>query len=120
VRTGRITKFFASFSNDLALWLGSHWAFTVAAVLVIVGILFLGVATTNIAISIATLLMVLILQNTQNRDSAALHVKLDELVRQLHGPRDEVAGIESGSHDEIEELRDTDAPAVSESGGPVR
>ena len=116
--TRRITKFFASFSNDLALWLGSHWAFTVAAVLVIVGVLVLGVATTNIAISIATLLMVVILQNTQNRDSAALHVKLDELVTQVDGPRDEVAGIESGSQDEIEELRDTEVPGSVSRAAP--
>lgn len=121
MNTDRITKFFASFSNELALWLGSHWAFTVAAVLVIVGLVSLGVATTNIAISIATLLMVVILQNTQNRDSAALHVKLDELVTQMDGPRDEVAGIESGSRGEIEELRDTEASAaVGESRDPAQ
>ena len=104
---GRITRFFTSFSTVLALWLGSHWALTVAMVLVVLGLLFLGVATTNIAISIATLLMVVILQNTQNRDSAAIHVKLDELVTKEDGPRDEIAGIESASQDEIDELRDT-------------
>jgi low affinity Fe/Cu permease len=103
---GRLNTFFSSFSNLLALWLGSHWAFSIAGVLVVVGIVFLGVATTNIAISIVTLLMVFVLQNTQNRESAALHVKLDELVTRVDGPRDEVAGIESASHEEIEELRD--------------
>jgi low affinity Fe/Cu permease len=110
---GRVTKFFSSFSNLLALWLGSHWAFTIAGVLVVLGVLFVGVATTNIAISIATLLMVVVLQNTQNRESAALHVKLDELVTRMDGPRDEVAGIESASHEEIEELRET-GPSESE------
>ena len=49
--------------------------------------------------------MLFILQNTQNRDSAALHLKLDEVITQLIGPRDEVAGIESKTDDEIEELR---------------
>ena len=81
-------------------------AFTVAAVLVLVGWAAFGVANTNIAISIATLLMVIVLQDTQNRDSAAIHLKLDEIITSLEGPRDEVAGVESGSHEEIEELRD--------------
>jgi low affinity Fe/Cu permease len=103
---GRVSKFFSSFSNALSLWMGSHWAFAVASILVLIGLALVGVATTNIAISIATLLMVVVLQNTQNRDSAALHVKLDEIITHLEGPRDEVAGIESGSHEEIEELRD--------------
>ena len=103
---GRVSKFFSSFSSWLALWVGSHWAFTVAAALVLVGWAVLGVATTNIGISIATLLMVIVLQNTQNRDSAAIHLKLDEIITSLEGPRDEVAGVESGSHEEIEELRD--------------
>src|SRR5688572_23383934 len=106
---GRISKFFSTFSNTLALWVGSHWAFLVATVLVLVGWAILGVATTNIGISIATLLMVVVLQNTQNRDSAAIHLKLDEIITSLEGPRDEVAGIESGTHEEIVELRDEDA-----------
>ena len=115
---GRVTKFFSSFSNLLALWLGSHWAFTIAGILVVLGLLFLGVATTNMAISIATLLMVVVLQNTQNRESAALHVKLDELVTRVDGPRDEVAGIESASHAEIQELRDTGPSEVERELSP--
>jgi low affinity Fe/Cu permease len=106
---GRISKLFSSFSNWLALLVGSHWAFVVAFVLVLVGWAVLGVSTTNIAISIGTLLMVVVLQNTQNRDSAAIHLKLDEIITSLEGPRDEVAGIESGTHEEIVELRDEDA-----------
>jgi low affinity Fe/Cu permease len=106
--TGRISKFFSAFSNWLAKWMGSHWAFVGAAILVLVGLLTLGVEDTNIAISVVTLLMVFVLQNTQNRDSAALHLKLDEIITHLHGPRDELAGVESKSHEEIEELRMAD------------
>ena len=105
---GRVSKFFSTFSNTLALWVGSHWAFVVATVLVLVGWAFLGIATTNIGISIGTLLVVVVLQNTQNRDSAAIHLKLDEIITSLEGPRDEVAGIESGTHEEIVELRHED------------
>lgn len=106
MEAARVSKFFSNFSNRLSLWVGSHWAFVIAAILVAVGLSIAGVATTNIAISIATLLMVVVLQNTQNRDSAALHVKLDEIITSLSEPRDEVAGIESGSQEEIEEVRE--------------
>jgi low affinity Fe/Cu permease len=100
-----LATYFSTFSNFLAKWTGSHWAFSIAAVLVVVSLFSFGIDKTNIAISIITLLMLFVLQNTQNRDSAALHVKLDEIVTHVQGPRDEVAGIESKSDDEIEELR---------------
>jgi len=80
--------------------------------------LLFGVETTNIAISIVTLLMVFVLQNTQNRDSAALHLKLDEIVQAESDARDDVAGVESKSEPEIRELsreeRDVSAAAVGE------
>lgn len=85
--------------------MGSHWALLLAAALVLIGLLTMGAVRTNIAISVVTLLMVFILQNTQNRDSAALHVKLDEIITHQEGPRDELAGLESKSHEEIDELR---------------
>jgi low affinity Fe/Cu permease len=59
--------------------------------------------------------MVFILQNSQNRDSAALHVKLDEIITHLEGPRDDVAGIEIKSHEEIERLHEEMAAAEDES-----
>jgi low affinity Fe/Cu permease len=67
-------------------------------------LLLFGVEITNIAISIGTLLMVFILQNTQNRDSAALHLKLDEMVRAEPEARDDVRGVESKPAHEIDEL----------------
>lgn len=98
-------QFFSAFSNFIAKWTGSHWAFFIAAVLVAAALPTLGIDKTNIGISVITMLMLFILQNTQNRDSAALQVKLDEIITHLQGPRDEIAGIESKSQDEIEELR---------------
>jgi low affinity Fe/Cu permease len=47
---------------------------------------------------------VFILQNTQNRDSAALHLKLDEMVRVEPEARDDVRGVESRPAHEIDEL----------------
>jgi low affinity Fe/Cu permease len=103
-KNGRVHAFFTDFSTWVAKWTGSQWAFIIAAGLVIVGLFSVGVEITNIAISIVTLLMVFVLQNTQNRDSAALHLKLDEVVRVEPDARDEVQGVESKSKDEIDEL----------------
>jgi low affinity Fe/Cu permease len=102
--TTRAHASFADFSTLVARWTGNHWAFLVAAAFVIASLLVFGVEVTNVAISIVTLLMVFILQNTQNRDSAALHLKLDEMVRVEPEARDDVRGVESKPAHEIDEL----------------
>jgi low affinity Fe/Cu permease len=103
-REGHVHTFFSSFASQVAKWTGSHWALLIAAGLVVVSLAAVGVDITNIGISIITLLMVFVLQNTQNRDSAALHLKLDEMVRVEPAARDDVRGVESKSEEEIEEL----------------
>ncbi len=108
----RVDRFFTSFSTWIAKWTGSHWALSVVSVFVVAGLAFTSVEVTNIAISTVTLLMVFVLQNTQNRDSAALHVKLDEIVRVAPEARNEVRGVESKSHDEIRELHREDGDQV--------
>jgi low affinity Fe/Cu permease len=110
---GVMDRFFAAFSGEVAKWTGSAWAFTVVGIMVLVGLSVFGVALTNIAISVVTLLMVFVLQNTQNRDSAALHLKLDEIVRVEPEARDDVRGVESKSEPEIRELTDADVDAAS-------
>jgi low affinity Fe/Cu permease len=99
----RISSAFSALASWLAKWMGSYWAVVIAALLVVISVAILGGRDTNIAIGIVTLLMVFILQNSQNRDSAAFHVKLDEIITHLEGPRNDVAGIEVKSHEEIEE-----------------
>ena len=115
-----VDRVFTAFASSVARWTGSHWAFIVAAVLVVVGLLTTEVEETNLAISIVTLLMVFVLQNTQNRDSAALHLKLDEVVRAEPEARDEIRGAESRSHSEITELtrKDSDSVVPSSEGRP--
>ena len=119
-RPQRADGIFSVFASSVAKWIGSHWAFIVAAVLVVVGLLTTDVEETNLAISIVTLLMVLVLQNTQNRDSAALHLKLDEVVRAEPEARDEIRGAESRSAREIGELsrEDSDSLVPSTDGRP--
>src|SRR5512132_2101175 len=111
-RPQRVDGVFSAFASSVAKWTGSHWAFVVAAVLVIVSLLTMDVEETNLAISIVTLLMVLVLQNTQNRDSAALHLKLDEVVRAEPEARDEIRGAESRSAAEIGELTREDSDSL--------
>jgi low affinity Fe/Cu permease len=95
---------FADFSSRVARWTGHHWAFVIAAILVVTSLSLFEIEITNIAISVGTLLIVMVLQNTQNRDSAALHLKLDEVVRVEPGARDDVRGVESRPANEIDEL----------------
>jgi low affinity Fe/Cu permease len=60
----------------------------------------------NTATTIITFLMVFLIQNTQNRDSAALHLKLDELIKAIHGARNELRGTERLPASEIERLKE--------------
>ena len=50
--------------------------------------------------------MVLVIQNTQNRDSRAIHLKLDELIKSHKGARMEFVDIEDLSDSEIDELQE--------------
>jgi low affinity Fe/Cu permease len=106
-RTGSAAhRFFADVLPRIAKWTGDHWAFLIAAAFVTVSLSILGIEITNVAISIVTLLMVFVLQNTQNRDSAALHLKLDEVVRVEPDARDHLRRAEERSEEEIRELHD--------------
>lgn len=59
----------------------------------------------NTATTIVTFLMVFLIQNSQNRDAAALQAKLDELIRATEGARDQFIGIEHLTDVEIEAVR---------------
>jgi len=59
----------------------------------------------NTGTTIVTFLIVFLIQNTQNRDAKALHLKLDELIFHLKGPRNHLLNVEDLSDDELERLR---------------
>ena len=65
----------------------------------------------NTSTTIITFLMVFVIQNTQNRDGAAIQAKLDELIR-VSAARNTLIGIETLTQDEIEEIRATCAAKV--------
>ena len=82
-------KVFLRFANDTARLAGRPWSFFLCVAVVVVwaltGPLFGFSATWQLIINtgttIVTFLMVFLIQNTQNRDTEAMHIKLDELIR---------------------------------------
>lgn len=58
----------------------------------------------NTGTTIVTFLMVFLIQNTQNRDTKSVHLKLDELIHSVKGARTQFIGLEDLSDDELREL----------------
>lgn len=58
----------------------------------------------NTATTITTFLMVFLIQNTQNRDAKAMHLKLDELLKGVRGARTGLVDIEELSDEELDRL----------------
>jgi low affinity Fe/Cu permease len=104
---------FRKFSNATAGAVGSSWAFMVAAAVVVVWAVLgpiNGFSNTwqlviNTGTTIVTFLMVFLIQNTQNRDSKAVHLKLDELLRGVKGARTSMVDLEDLPDDEIARLK---------------
>jgi len=59
----------------------------------------------NTVTTIVTFLMVFLIQNTQNRDTKALHLKLDELLRAVEGARTSLVNLENLSDEDLENLQ---------------
>jgi low affinity Fe/Cu permease len=59
----------------------------------------------NTGTTIITFLMVFLIQNTQNRDSAAMQIKLDELIRALKGAHNELVDLEDMGEEELEQMK---------------
>jgi low affinity Fe/Cu permease len=59
----------------------------------------------NTGTTVITFLMVFLIQNTQNRDSAAMHLKLDELLRAVKGAETSMANLEDKTEEELDKLK---------------
>src|SRR6188768_3933117 len=59
----------------------------------------------NTATTIVTFLMVFLIQNTQNRDAKAIHLKLDELIHGVHHARNHLISLEQMNDDELDNLQ---------------
>jgi low affinity Fe/Cu permease len=79
------------------------------------------ISGTNLTISIVTLLILPILQATQNRDGAALQAKIDELIKASAKARDDLIGLEQRGENEIASIRQKeDRHARAEDSGSAR
>ena len=108
-----MSRLFGDLANRTSLAAGRATTFLIAVGIVVVwaisGPLFHFSDTWQLVINtgttIVTFLMVFLIQNSQNRDSAAIQVKLDELIR-VGAAQNSLVGIEHLTDAEIEELRD--------------
>jgi low affinity Fe/Cu permease len=110
---GGISRIFSDIANHISQAAGRASVFILAAGTIIVwattGPLFQYSDTWQLVIntgtSVVTFLMVFLIQNSQNRDSAAIQVKLDELIR-VSTAHNSLVGIEHLTDDELQDIRD--------------
>jgi len=104
-----MNTFFRKFAHTTAEVVGSPWAFVLGVVVIVgwaaMGPIFLYSDTWQLVINtsttIVTFLMVFVIQNTQNRDAKAIHLKLDELIRGVKGARTEMVALETCTDEEL-------------------
>jgi len=105
-------ELFRKFAQTTSQAVGSSWAFILAFLIIVVwaitGPLFHYSDTWQLVINtsttIITFLMVFLIQNTQNRDAKAIHLKLDELIKGVKGARTELVDLEDLSDADLERL----------------
>jgi len=109
-----VSDAFRVFARKTSSVLGSAWAFAVAILIIVIwaatGPMFHFSDTWQLIINtgttIVTFLMVFLIQNTQNRDAKAVHLKLDEIIRALAKARNELVDLEELSDEELNKLEE--------------
>jgi low affinity Fe/Cu permease len=105
---------FRKYAHSTAERVGSAWMFLAAVAVVLLWALtgpFFAFSDTwqlviNTGTTIVTFLMVFLIQNTQNRDAKAIHLKLDELIRAVKGARNTLVDLENLSDAELQKLQE--------------
>jgi len=106
-------ELFRKFAHQMSAAVGSPWAFVLAVFIIalwaVTGPVFHYSDTWQLVINtsttIITFLMVFLIQNTQNRDAKAIHLKLDELIKGVSGARTKLVDLENLSDKELEDLQ---------------
>jgi low affinity Fe/Cu permease len=104
---------FSRFANRIALWSAKPGAFLLALVVVVVwamtGPIFNYSNTWQLVITtgatIVTFLMVFVIQNTQNRETLALQIKLSELILAVDGARNKIASAEAADEETLKKIK---------------
>jgi low affinity Fe/Cu permease len=108
-RFGKSLEHFAIWTTN---WVGSSWAFVAALVLVIAWIVTGPIfhfsdtwqLVMNTISSIVTFLMVFLIQRSQNKDTLAMQIKLNELLASQRGASDRLINVEDLSEEEVRDL----------------
>jgi len=109
-----VSDAFRVFAHRSAIMLGSAWAFSGAMLVIIVWLLTGPIfqfsdtwqLIINTATTVITFLMVFLIQNTQNRDAKAMHLKLDEIIRALKSARNQLVDLEDLSDEDLKKLEE--------------
>lgn len=104
---------FRKFAQRVSQMAGTSWSFIFAVLIIVMwattGPIFKYSDTWQLVINtgttIITFLMVFLIQNTQNRDAKAIHLKLDELIKGVKGARTGLVNLEQLSDEELERLQ---------------
>jgi low affinity Fe/Cu permease len=123
-----MNRFFNRFAQATATGMGSYWAFNAAVfaclLWAVTGPLFAFSDTwqliVNTATTVLTFLAVFLIQNTQNRNSLAIQIKLDELLRAVENARTGLVSLENSTDEEIERLRREFERLHDREKGPAR
>jgi low affinity Fe/Cu permease len=109
----KINQLFSSFAKWTAQQAGRPYTFILAASTVIIWMIsgpIFGFSDTwqlviNTGTTIITFLMVFLIQNTQNRDTEALHLKIDELIRVSQNARNRLLTLEDLDEEELKKVK---------------
>jgi low affinity Fe/Cu permease len=116
-KSNAFNEVFRKIAASAAAAVGSKWAFITAVLLIALWACSYPLFKTmkdgfntwqlviNTLTTIITFLMVFLIQNTQNRDAKAIHLKLDELIRGVKGARTGLVNLQEFSDEELEELQ---------------
>jgi low affinity Fe/Cu permease len=124
----KLTDSFNRFAKSIARTTGHAASFGIAVAVILVwaatGPLFHFSDTWQLVINtsttIVTFLMVFLIQNTQNRDATAMHLKLDELIRAVKGAQNSLVNLEDMTEEELEHLHRRYVQLAEEARGHVQ